>query len=200
MNEELSVGKYYIGDPSFVLHDKITVGIWENEYKCKNGKFTIFGYECIFQSIHKNNCSFIDTNNNKYTIETGILSCIPIELIEKDKLHLCNHYGYIYEFNEPLKFIYLSGLFYIKSKNILIKFNHENNEKEYCSDNEGYYSDYDTNKNLISFLDEKLKNTDNLDDNLDDIHDDNIHDDDIYDDDIHDIDDNNIVKKKNKFF
>ena len=41
MNETIAPGKYYLGDPTNVLPTKILIGIWENIYKCKNGKFEI---------------------------------------------------------------------------------------------------------------------------------------------------------------
>jgi len=139
MNETLSPGKYYLGDPTFVLHDKITVGIWGELYNYSNGKFYIYGEECVFHSTHKGDDTFTDAKKRKYTVVSGVLSLISIHLIED--IQLCKNNGHIFEFTKKVKFIYDAGIFYITSdkKRIMID---TRNMEEYISDDEDRYEEH----------------------------------------------------------
>ena len=184
MNETIAPGKYYLGDPTQVLPTKILIGIWDNLYKCKNGKFEINGTHFVVHSTHYGDGIFKDTKNREYIIEGGIIGLVNIDLIEN--IDLCNKTGYIYEFKYPINFIYDAGLFMIKSKKKYIQIDTRNLE-EYDSDIE---------ESLLNEDGEHIIKTICNDEN------DNYFKDNDEDSDKDEIDNNNIISKKNviKFF
>ena len=124
MNETVAPGKYYLGDPTNVLPTKILIGIWENIYKCKNGKFEINGTHFVVHNTHYGDGNFKDTKNRTYIVEGGMLGLVALNLIEN--INLCNKSGYIYDFKHPVNFIYDAGLFMIKSKKKYIQIDTRN--------------------------------------------------------------------------
>jgi hypothetical protein len=135
MNETLNPGKYYLGDPSHVLHDKFLIGIWGNLYNYKNGKHYINSYDFAVHNTHKGDGKFVDTKSRIYNVETGVLSLVPIDLIED--INLCKKHGHIFNFTDKIHFIYDDGVFYVKSGKKIITidtFDHEGNHSDYGSD------------------------------------------------------------------
>ena len=126
MNESLNSGRYFLGDPSFVLSSKIYNGIWGDVHGYSNGKHCLNGYDFIAHTTCNGDGIFYDTKKRKYTVESGVISLVHTDLIEDIKL--CNKHGYIFDFNHKIDFIYDAGCFYIKSnKNFIII--DTNNEK-----------------------------------------------------------------------
>jgi len=155
MNETLSPGKYYLGDPTFVLHDKITIGIWGELYNYSNGKFFIYGEECVFHSTHKGDDVFIDAKKRKYKVVSGVLALISVHLIED--IQTCKNNGHIFEFTKKVKFIYDAGIFYITSdkKRIMID---TRNLEEYDSEYEDHYENDSKNNDESINNDESSEN------------------------------------------
>jgi hypothetical protein len=143
MNEILVPGKYYLGDPTLVLHDKIIIGIWGSLYDYANGKYNINGVDCIMHTTHKGDDIFVDTKNRKYNVLSGVLSLINVELIED--INLCKNNGHIFNFNTKINFIYDAGLFYIKSGKKIITIDTRNMDEynsdyeEHCENEDGEY-------------------------------------------------------------
>lgn len=135
MNETIKqVGKYYIGDPSYVLPDKYYTGIWGNEYGYENGKLNINGYDIIIHSTHYGDGDYKDTRDRIYTVDCGAIGLIPIELY-KDNIDAQPKHGHIFEFTEEINFIYDAGLIYIRSGKKFISIDTRNMD-EYDSENE----------------------------------------------------------------
>jgi hypothetical protein len=151
MNETLSPGKYYLGDPTLVLHDKIIIGIWGSLYNYANDKYNINGVECVMHTTHKGDDNYVDTKNRKYIVTSGVLSLINVDLIED--INLCKNNGHIFEFKQQINFIYDAGLFYIKSGKKMIKIDTRNMEEydsdyeEHCEDEEGEHISKTINNN-----------------------------------------------------
>jgi hypothetical protein len=139
MNEILSAGKYFIGDPSLVLPSKIYIGIWGNQYDYTNGKYNIFGKDLCIHNTHYGDGTYNDTRNRKYYIESGLLGLVPIELIED--IELCKNIGYVYEFKKSINFLYDAGIFIIKSDKKYIKIDTQNSEEYNHSDDEHVFND-----------------------------------------------------------
>lgn len=133
MNENLMPGQYFLGDPTLVLPNKILIGIWENEYKCSNGKFNIYGTHFVVHNTHNGDGIYHDTKNRKYIVDSGIIGLVNIKLI--DDINLCKNNGYIFNFTKSINFIYDAGIFIIKSEKKYIKIDTQNLEI-YDSDNE----------------------------------------------------------------
>jgi hypothetical protein len=131
MNEILNPGKYFLGDPSNVLHNKILNGIWGDLYDYRNGKYNINSYDFVVHNTHKGDGDFLDTKNRIYKVSTGVLSLIAIELIED--ITLCKNNGYIFTFVNKINFIYDAGIFFIKSGKKIITIDTQN-KNDYDSD------------------------------------------------------------------
>jgi len=131
MNETLQPGKYYLGDPTYVLPNKILIGIWGNDYNYDNGKYTVNGHEFIVHNTHYGNGIYKDTRDRIYKVDCGVIGLVNMELIED--INKINGNGYIYEFKEKIKFYYDSGTFIVKSGKKYIKIDTQNNE-EYDSE------------------------------------------------------------------
>ena len=143
MNEILPSGKYYLGDPTLVLHEKIILGIWGNLYCYSNGKFNIYGVDCAIHQTHKGDGTFTDAKNRKYQIISGVLSLVNVELIED--IELANLNGHVFEFENKVNFIYDAGLFIIKSGKKIIRIDtrdmniYDSDYEEHCENEHGEY-------------------------------------------------------------
>jgi hypothetical protein len=143
MNEYLSPGTYYLGDPCNVLHDKIFIGIYGNIYNYENGKFNINGTDFVVHQTHNGDGVFKDTKNRNYCIYSGFLALTNIKLIENQEL--CKKNGHVFDFKNKVNFIYDAGLFYIKSGKKYINIDTINHEEynsdfeEHCENEEGEY-------------------------------------------------------------
>jgi hypothetical protein len=157
MNQELSAGKYFLGDPSFVLHDKLYTGIWGNLYNYQNGKFTLEGHDFCVHSTHKGDGTFYDTRNRKYLVDSGVIGLVHIDLIED--INLCKGKGYIFDFKVKISFIYDAGLFYVKCGKNIINIDtrdlesYESDLEEHCEGEDGEYisktMNYESDSELI---------------------------------------------------
>ena len=141
MNEQLNPGKYFLGDPAFVLSNKIYNGLWGNLYNFRNGKFIFDDYDFVVHNTHYGNGLFSDTKNRLYEIDSGFISLVHVDLIDKESINLCKK-GSIFTFNEKINFIYDAGFFHIKSGKKIITIDTRNLE-EYESDYEEHYENED---------------------------------------------------------
>jgi hypothetical protein len=148
MNEILVSGKYFLGDPSLVLPNKIYIGIFGNIYNYINGKYNILGKDFCVHTTHYGDGEYYDTRNRKYNIESGMIGLIPIELIED--INLCKNKGHIFNFTKKVYFLYDGGLFIIKSDKKYIKINTQNQEE---------YDESDEDENIKNDNGESMRNT-----------------------------------------
>lgn len=171
MNEILPSGKYYLGDPSLVLHDKILVGIWDALYNCANGKYNINGTDCVMHTTHKGDDTFIDTKNRKYVVTSGVLSLINVELIED--ISLCKNNGHVFEFVKEINFIYDAGMFFIKSGKKIITIDtrsmdeYNSDYEEHCENEEGEPISKTINNNSENDSCDEIQSIENNSDNED---------------------------------
>jgi hypothetical protein len=143
MNEIIEPGKYYLGDPANVLHEKIFIGIYGNLYNYSNGKFYINDTNFVVHSSHNGDGIFKDTKNRKYNIVSGFIALTNLKLI--DDIELCKKNGHVFEFKNKINFIYDAGIFYIKSGKKYINIDTINHDEynsdleEHCENDEGEY-------------------------------------------------------------
>ena len=135
MNEELSEGTYYLGDPAFVLEDSIYIGVWGNQYNYSNGKINVYGTDFIVHSTHNGDGKFLDNKNRVYQIESGTIALIPTNLIKKN--YSKNDNDHTFKFEGKVNFIYDRGIFYIRSDKKCIKIDTRNMD-EYDSEFEDH--------------------------------------------------------------
>lgn len=160
MNQELTCGKYYLGDPSFVLPEKIYHGLWGNLYNYDNGKYILNDCEFAVHNTHKGDGIFSDTKNRQYLVDSGVLALISMDLI--DDIKLCKN-GYIFNFDHKINFIYDAGTFYVKSGKKFITID--------TRDMDIYDSDYE--EHFKNDDDENIGKTINNDSDTDSIQDEN---------------------------
>lgn len=117
-------GKYYIGDPCYVLNEELIK--FDN---LKDDKILKIGEDFIFLDKTTYGDGFYEDNfENKYSIDSGMLSVIPVNLIEK---HENISLGKIVYFDKNFEVKSNEGVFYIG--NIIVDTNNDWNEHVYDS-------------------------------------------------------------------
>jgi hypothetical protein len=113
---QLPPGKYYIGDPLYVLDESwatITelTEHFENKEPLEFQGYTLWGHSTAFGEG-----TYTDQNSSEYSVESGVLAAIPIDLIEVPD---GESEGTIIECNNGLKIEHVNGTFWFD--NICIK-------------------------------------------------------------------------------
>ena len=193
MNETLQPGTYFLGDASIVLEYKIYNGIYGELYHYENGLFNINNTDFATHSIgtqfdgsNEQQEKLFDTKGRLYNIKSGMISLVNMELIEKKEL--CKGCGHIFEFNEPINFIYSRGTFYFKSNKKAIIINTIFDPENYDSENDEQILDEDGQK-IEHFLEASDSES---------IY--GLSDEDDSDDEKEDIQDNTLLERKKSFF
>lgn len=78
---------FYIGDPCYVLSENVYSNIWGDRYCFKDGKITdpTSGFSFAAEGTAYGDGSYFDEDNNEYSVDSGTLALIPLELVEKHK-------------------------------------------------------------------------------------------------------------------
>lgn len=197
MDETVSLGKYFLGDPCNVLPNKIYHGIWGQEYGHQNGKYTVYDKDFVVHNTYSGDGTFYDTKSRSYIIESGMIGLVDYDLIE-DKTLIKNN-GHVFDFTEQIQFTYNAGIFCVRcnKKVIMINtkiegdFNSDEEEIESDHSNEEHYKNNDHNEdneenqghcvNMInsnsedddSIIEEELENEEDTE-NAEEINDSNI--------------------------
>lgn len=164
----INPGKYYLGDPSYVLHSKIYNGIWGNLYNFENGLFNIHNTHFVVHNTHYGDGTFTDTKKRTYKTITGVISLVNTELIEN--ISNCK-YGHIFNFTKTIEFIYDAGIFHIKSGKKFIQINTRNMEEyhsdfeEHCNYDYSNASDNDSIEDENDFEEDEYEKIDELEQN-----------------------------------
>lgn len=152
MNEEIQPGKYYLGDPSFVLSEEIYSRIWGHIYNYENGKFSIYGKDFAVHSTHYGDGIYYDNKKRTYGVDAGVIGIVSLDLIDdnEEALKKCDTFGTLLECTEPFYFIYDAGIFYIRCDEEVIEIN-TRSEEDYLSDCEEhcYNSDGEKIENIL---------------------------------------------------
>ena len=143
MEETLTRGTYYLGDPSYVLSEKLYYDVLGEKYKFESGKHNLTNDEndenyTVIHNTHNGDGIFKDTKQRKYKVESGLLGLVPRRLITEGKMEQAKKYGHFFNFPSNIQFYYDAGIFYVKSANYYIKIN-TINEEEYESEHEEHY-------------------------------------------------------------
>lgn len=140
MEETLIRGKYYLGDPSYVLDEDLYYEVLGDKHNFESGKYDLKNDDTymVLHNTHNGDGTFYDTKNRKYKVESGMIGLVPNKLINEDKLDSAKKMGKIYNFPNKVKFFYDAGIFYIKSGHYIIKINTINDD-EYESEHEDHY-------------------------------------------------------------
>ena len=77
-------GKFWIGDPCYVLSDDIYYGIWDDKYEFKDGKIDVDDKLSflVHGTAYGDGC-YEGTNGFEYGVDSGTLAVIPMDLVAK---------------------------------------------------------------------------------------------------------------------
>lgn len=75
-------GKFYVGDPCYILSDDIYYGVWEEKFNFADGKIQVDdNLAFIVHSTAYGDGAYFGTNGFTYGVDSGTLAVVPIELI-----------------------------------------------------------------------------------------------------------------------
>lgn len=203
MDETLSPGKYFLGDPATILPNKIYHGIWGQQYGHQNGKYTIYDKDFVVHNTYSGDGTFFDTKNRSYVIESGMIGLLNYDLIE-DKTLIKNN-GHVYDFVGIIQFTYNSGIFCVRCNKKVILINTKM-EGDFNSDEEEIESEHskEEHNEYNEHTQEDDKQNDEQNENIkDDMNDTSSEENDSIieeDDENEEINDSMILEKKRLFF
>ena len=77
-------GKFYVGDPCYVLSDDIYYGIWDDKYNFEDGIIDCGnGLSFLVHGTAYGDGSYQGTNGAEYGVDSGTLAIIPMDLVAK---------------------------------------------------------------------------------------------------------------------
>ena len=77
-------GKFWVGDPCYVLSDDIYYGIWDDKYNFEDGIIDCGnGLSFLVHGTAYGDGSYQGTNGTEYGVDSGTLAIIPMDLIAK---------------------------------------------------------------------------------------------------------------------
>ena len=78
-------GKFYVGDPCYVLSDDIYYGIWDDKYNFEDGIIDCGNnLSFLVHGTAYGDGEYTGTNGFDYGVDSGTLGIVPIELVEKE--------------------------------------------------------------------------------------------------------------------
>jgi hypothetical protein len=124
--EKLKKGKYYIGDPCYIFGDSWVEVLNQTDYFNDGEIVKAFGKDCIAGGTSYGDGIYKDNHKRKYWVDAGLMGCLPISLINKDKKYTKKNIEesegmHIIDFKEDFEVSISSGIF--KFGNIIIKTN-----------------------------------------------------------------------------
>ena len=98
---------FYLGDPCYVLNDKIYYDFWEDQKDFADGVFKFKNLHFAVGATHDDGY-YEDDDENGYPVDSGTIALIPLELVgNKDRLEL----GNVFEIPGVGEFAYEDGVF-----------------------------------------------------------------------------------------
>lgn len=77
-------GKFYIGDPCYVLSDDVYYGIWDDKYNFEDGIIDCGnGLSFLVHGTAYGDGGYQGTNGAEYGVDSGTLAVIPMDLVAK---------------------------------------------------------------------------------------------------------------------
>lgn len=146
---------FYIGDISYVLSDEVYHDIWGNQNSYQEGKVQVGNYAFAVDRTAYGDGTYSDNNGREYSVDAGVIGCVPFELVDMDKLHesydsgadpidILNDLGLFVEGSQAEFETNDEGVFTITIDNqtaIVIDTNHEAGYEEDDEDSGEYYDD-----------------------------------------------------------
>lgn len=110
----LPPGKYYIGDPCYVIDDKEWDDVLDATAYFENaGVSTFQGHQLWGHSTAYGDGTYLDQNGNEYGVDSGCIGAVPIGLIENPGGE--DHGTMVIDAPEGLRVSYENGKFWFNS-------------------------------------------------------------------------------------
>lgn len=171
---------FYIGDICYVLSDEVYHDVWGNQNSYQDGRIQVGSYAFSVDRTAYGNGYYLDNNGKEYSVDAGVIGCVPFELIDMDKLHenydlganpidILNDFGRFVKGSRAEFKTDDNGIFTITIDNqttIIIDTNYEAGYEEYEEeyddkeqDEEEYFEEYDGGEPADEQFNEPISNS-----------------------------------------
>lgn len=119
----LTAGEYYVGDPCYVLEDRLYYDVvlpalhaypesqlpedlddvvdYLDNYRIKQKSLMhIRGRKCVVFSTEWGDGEYQDQLGNVYGVDSGLIACIPVELLTEEVLKIAHNLGRVQMFEQ----------------------------------------------------------------------------------------------------
>lgn len=106
MEKIFKAGKYYIGDPCYVISDDNWSAFCDKLFSLSQlndsagGNFDFFGSSVFAASTMWGDGEYEDQDGNSYGVDAGLLGCVPFELSKLSE-EMASHLGRVITFDQP---------------------------------------------------------------------------------------------------
>lgn len=112
---KLNKGLYYVGDPCYIFNESWDKVLNETDF-FENTNTLLFGEKFIGGGTAHGDGSYFDNFGREYFVDAGLLSCLPISLLEIDNVYTVDQVKeregfHIIEFTEDFEVYCDSGYF-----------------------------------------------------------------------------------------
>ena len=161
---------FYIGDICYVLSDEVYHDIWGTQNSYQDGRIQVGNYAFAVDRTAYGDGFYVDSSGKEYSVDAGVIGCVPFELIDMDKLHknydpganpidILNDFGRFVKGSRAEFKTDDNGIFTITVDNqitIIIDTNYEAGYEEDEEDSEDYYSNsyYDDSDDEEEYFEE----------------------------------------------
>lgn len=161
---------FYIGDICYVLSDEVYHDVWGSQNSYQDGRVQVGSYAFAVDRTAYGDGFYVDSTGKEYSVDAGVIGCVPFELIDMDKLHknydpganpidILNDFGRFVEGSRAEFKTDDNGIFTITVDNqitIIIDTNYEAGYEEDEEDSEDYYSNsyYDDSDDEEEYFEE----------------------------------------------
>lgn len=109
--EPLKAGTYYIGDPSYVARNNRWLSFLNDVEYFSDNIHTIKGFRLAGGGTAYGDGTYKDQEGREYPVDTGLLSCIPMEYLLKHGKKPKSGDGQVVEFEEDFAVEVSGGIF-----------------------------------------------------------------------------------------
>ena len=161
---------FYIGDICYVLSDEVYHDVWGTQNSYQDGRIQVGNYAFAVDRTAYGDGFYVDNRGREYSVDAGVIGCVPFELIDMDKLHenydpganpihILNDFGRFVEGSRAEFKTDDNGIFTITIDNqitIIIDTNYEAGYEEDEEDSKDYYSNsyYDDSDDEEEYFEE----------------------------------------------
>ena len=107
LRKRFKAGIYFIGDPCYAIHDSKWLSVLEGTDDFRNKEQSYKGSQILADGTAYGDGFFHDNYGRMYTVDSGLLGIIPIEVADGDNMK----HGQIVTFKSNFKVTMINGYF-----------------------------------------------------------------------------------------